>query len=195
VAHDTATMTTTRDWRRNREMWIRVLEKQTGEGVDRWNRRIAKQGLRHERSLRAWLTGQRVTGYAQSLLVMERFGYPDFVLASADQLIEQQYADRPNLRPIFDAIVGTATRCGDVIVQARKTYVSLVTPRRTFARVQPTTKSRVDLGLRLEERRPTRRLRPSKIHETMPLQVSLTAPEEVDSEVQKLLEQAYAENS
>jgi hypothetical protein len=38
-----------------------------------------------------------MTGYAQSLLVMECFGYPAFFLASADELIEGQYADRPQL--------------------------------------------------------------------------------------------------
>src|SRR5918994_7461666 len=166
-------MTKTRDWQRNKEMWVRVLQKQTGEGVAEWNRRLRKQRLRDERSLRAWLTRQGVTGYAQSLLVMEQFGYPDFVLATADQLIEQQYADRPRLRPIYDAIVRAATRCGDVVIQARKTYVSLVSPRRTFARVQPTTRRRVDLGLRLDGQKPGGRLQPSKIHETMQLQIGL----------------------
>jgi hypothetical protein len=188
-------MTKTRDWKRNREMWVRVLEKQTGEGVTVWNRRIRTQRLGDEPSVRAWLTRQGVTGYAQSLLVMERFGYPDFLLATADQLIEHQYADRSQLRPIYDAIIGAATTCGDVIIQARKTYVSLVSPRRTFARVQPTTKTRVDLGLRLEGRRPNGRLQASTIHETMRLQVSLTTRHDVDSDVQKWLQQAYAENS
>jgi hypothetical protein len=158
VAHG---MTETRDWQRNRDMWVRVLEKQTREGVDVWKRRIGNARLGDERSLRAWLTCQGVTGYAQSLLVMERFGYPDFVLASADQLIDQQYADRPHLRPIYDAIVSTAMQCGGVIIQARRTLVSLVTLRRPFARVLPTTKTRVDLGLRLDRQRPGGRLQPS----------------------------------
>jgi Domain of unknown function (DUF5655) len=195
VERNIAGMTQTRDWQRNRDMWVGVLERQTGEGVDVWKRRIGKQRIADERGLRAWLTKQGVTGYAQSLLVMERFGYPDFVLATADQLIAQQYADRPNLRPIYDAIVAAATRCGDVIIQARKTYVSLVTPRRTFARVQPTTRTRIDLGLRLDKRRPGGRLQPSKIHETMRLQVGVTTVDEVDSEVKKWLQQAYAENA
>jgi Domain of unknown function (DUF5655) len=195
VERNIAGMTQTRDWQRNRDMWVGVLERQTGEGVEVWKRRIGKQRIGDERGLRAWLTRQGVTGYAQSLLVMERFGYPDFVLATADQLIAQQYADRANLRPIFDAIVAAATRCGDVIIQARKTYVSLVTPRRTFARVQPTTRTRVDLGLRLDKRRPGGRLQPSKIHETMRLQVGVTTVDEVDSEVKKWLQQAYAENA
>jgi Domain of unknown function (DUF5655) len=191
VAHG---LTETRDWQRNREMWVRVLEKQTGEGVDVWKRRIGSKRLRDERTLRAWLTGQGVTGYAQALLVMERFGYPDFVLASADQLIDRQYVDRPSLRPIYEAIVKAAATCGEVAIQARKTYVSLVTPRRTFARIQPTTKTRVDLGLRLDVR-PGGRLRPSRIHETMPVHVSVAASTQVDAQVRKWLKQAYSENS
>ncbi|MGH7711697.1 MAG: DUF5655 domain-containing protein [Gemmatimonadaceae bacterium] len=79
-------------------------------------------------------------------------------------------------------------------LQTRKTYVSLVGPRRTFARVQPTTKSRVDLGLRLDKK-PKGRLQPSTIHETMHLQISLAAPADVDREVRECLRQAYEENA
>jgi hypothetical protein len=188
-------MTRTQDWNRNRDMWIRVLEKQTGEGLDIWNRRIATRRPRDARSLRTWLASQGVTGYAQSLLVMERFGYPDFVLATADQLVDRQYADRPELRPVYDAVVRAAARCGDVTIQARKTYVSLVSPRRTFARVQPTTRTRVDLGLRLEGRQSGGRLQTSTIHETMRLRVGLAKPGDVDADVRRWLQQAYAENS
>jgi hypothetical protein len=188
-------MPAVQDWQRNRQMWIRILEKQTGEGLEAWNRRLARQRLGDESSLRVWLSRQGVKGYAQSLLVMEQFGYPDFVLATADQLIEQQYADRRELLPIYNAIIEAAGAVGHVMIQARKTFVSLVTRRRTFARVQPTTKTRLDLGLRLDSVKPDGRLQPSKIHETMRLQISLTAPDQVDSEVVRWLHKAYAENS
>lgn len=188
-------MTKTRDWQRNREMWIRILEKQTGEGLNVWNRKIRKQRFDDEHQLRAWLTGQNVGGYAQQLLVMERFGYPDFILATADELIRKQYADRPHLRAIYDGIIKAADACGDVIIQARQTYVSLVSPRRTFARVQATTKTRVDLGLRLDGQPAAGRLRPSQIHETMRLQISLTSRTQIDSEVRNWLRRAYAENA
>jgi hypothetical protein len=62
------------------------------------------------------------------------------------------------------------------------------------ARIQPTTKDRLDLGLRLEGLKRGGRLRPSRIHESMAVQVSLNARDEVDSEVLELLEQAYDEN-
>ena len=175
-------------------MSARLLKERTGEDVDAWNQRIKKERFNDENALRVWLTRQGVTGYAQSLLVMERFGYPDFLLASADELVEGQYEDRPHLRPIFNAIIDAAAGLDDVTIQARKTYVSLVSPRRTFARVQPTTKNRVDLGLRLDGEKPGGRLQPSKIHETMRLQISFTTRDEVDSEALDWLQRAYDQN-
>jgi Domain of unknown function (DUF5655) len=184
-------MTRIRDWKGMRDMSARLLEERTGEDVESWNRRIKKESFNDEKALRAWLTKQGVTGYAQSILVMERFGYPDFLLASADELVEGQYDDRPHLRPILDAIIDAAAGLGEVTIQARKTYVSLVSPRRTFARVQPTTKNRVDLGLRLDGQKPGGRLQPSKIHDTMRLQISFTTRDEVDSEALDWLQRAY----
>ena len=188
-------MAKVRDWQGMRAMFERLLEERTGTGVATWNLRIKKERLDDEKSVRAWLTKQGVTGYAQTLLVMERFGYPDFLTATADELIDGQYADRPHLRPIFDAVVKAAVGLGDVTIQARKTYVSLVSPRRTFARVQPMTKNRVDLALRLDGEKPGGRLRPSKIHETMPVQIGLSSPKEVDAEALRWLRRAYRESA
>jgi hypothetical protein len=114
--------------------------------------------------------------------------------ASARDLIDAQYADRPQLRPVYEAIIAATRRLGDVVIQARKGYVSLVTPRRTFARVQAATKNRVDLGLRLDGKKPGGRLRPSRIHETMELQISFTTPEELDAEARRWLKEAYEQN-
>ena len=77
----------TRDWSHFRNKWIRVLEKQTGKGLNYWNARIGKEKFAAARSLEAWLAKHSVTGYAQQLLVMEQFGYPAFFTATADELI------------------------------------------------------------------------------------------------------------
>jgi hypothetical protein len=166
-------MTTTRDWSHYREMWIRVLKKHTGRDLDYWNARIGKKKFTNAERLKEWLAGQGVTGYAKQLLVMESFGYPDFVSSSADELIDGQYADRQHLRPIYEAIVASARTFGEIVIQARKGYVSLLTPKRTFTRVRPTTKSRIDLGLRLEGLQPRGRLEPSHIHFSMPCKSAL----------------------
>jgi hypothetical protein len=69
-------------------MCIRVLKKQTGKDLDFWNARIKKKKFADADRLMEWLEGQDVTGYARQLLVMEHFGYPDFLTASADELID-----------------------------------------------------------------------------------------------------------
>ena len=183
-----------RDWQRHREMSVRMLEKRTGEGLDAWNGRIAKRRPKDKAVLRAWLAEQGIDGYAQDLLVMERFGYPEWMTASAAELVDAQYNDRPELRPVYEKIIKAAGRVGEVAVQTRKTYVSLVSPRRTFARVQPSAKA-VNLALRLEGRKPGGRLQPSKIHESMPLQVRLESPNDVDADVIALLREAYEQNA
>lgn len=187
-------MSDIRDWEAMRAMSARLLKERTGEDVDSWNRRIQDRGFKDEEALRMWLMQEGVTGYAQSLLVMEHFGYPDYLLASADELIDAQYVDRPQLRPILDTIIKAMAGLGRVTIQARKGYVSFVSPRRTFARLRPTTKNRVDLGLRLEGVKPGGRLVPSKIQETMKVQISLRSPAEVDSEVLDWLQLAYDQN-
>src|SRR5580704_10633914 len=127
----------------------RLLEERTGHGLAEWNKRVASSGAHTEDAVRQWLESQGVTGHPMNLLVMERFGYPEFLLASADDLIDGQYADRPQLRAVLDAVLLAIAPLPGAEVQARKTKVTLVTPKRKFAEVVPTTKTRVDLFLRI----------------------------------------------
>jgi len=190
-------MTQPRDWSGMVAWSADLLQRSTGAGLAEWNQRVRETGIDTEPALRAWLGEQGITGYAQMLLVMERFGYPEFLLASADELIDGQYADRPHLRPILDRIVAVAAMAGDVQVQARKTYVSLVGPRRKFALVKPTTRSRVDLGLRLADQPAGARLQVAKSlgDDTMPVRIALSSVAEVDDEVVEWIRRAYAANA
>jgi hypothetical protein len=122
---------------------------------------------------------------------------PERGAAGADaELVDGQYADRPQLRPVLDAVLVAASALGPVTVQVRKTCVSLVSPRRTFAAVQATTKSRVDLGLRLDGMEPKGRLLVAKniASGTINLRIALGGPGEVDEEVAGWLRRAYDES-
>jgi hypothetical protein len=69
-------------------------------------------------------------------------------------------------------------------------------PRRTFAVVQASTKSRVDLGLRLPGREPGGRLLPAKTigNGDCTVRVGVTAVDGVDDEVVDLLDAAWSAN-
>ena len=101
----------------------------------------------------------------------------------------------PQLRPVLDALLAALPAVGPATVQARKTMVSLVTPRRTFAVIQATTKSRVDLGLRLDHENPGGRLLAARDLGAATVRIPLTRPEDVDPEVLDWLRRAYAENA
>jgi hypothetical protein len=178
-----------------REQEIQWLIERTGEGLETWNARVREAGVSDEASLRAWLTERGVTGYPAMLLVMERFGYPDYLQASADELIDGRYADRPALRPILDTILGLLPAIGKIEVQARKTHVAFLTPKRTFGALQPTTRKRADLGLRLTpDQQPSGRLEraPNFGQSSVTHKIGLASADDVDDETISWLKKAYA---
>ena len=191
-------MTQTRSWA---EMltWIEQrLVAATGDDVATWSARVRETGLTTEAEVRAWLAERGITGYGQMVLVMERFGYPDFL----DR--HRRRAGRRPVRGEAGAAAGVrgrrhggARRGADVDVQARKGYVSLVTPRRTFAVVQASTRDRVDLGLRLPGREPAGRLLPARSigNGDCSVRFGLTSVADVDDEVVDVLAEAYAANT
>jgi hypothetical protein len=187
----------TRGWKEMVAKYAAQLEEETGEDLQAWNARIRAEGPDDEAALRRWLKKRGITGYVQMVLVMERFGYPDFLEMSDAELIDGQYEDREHLRPILDRIlVITSERHPDVEVVGRKTYVPLYTPRRQFAVVKATTKSRVDLGLRLDGHKPSDRLVVAKGlgNETINLRIPLESVEEVDDDVVWWLDSAWERN-
>ena len=190
-------MAQARSWQEMNARIREQLQRQTGEDVASWNARIAAEpSLADEAALRAWLVERGVTGYPAMLLVFERFGYPDYLRRGADDLIDAQYRDRPALRPIFDAVLAVLPTVGQVELQARKTYVALLGPRRTFASIQATTRSRVDLGLRLEGVVASGRLEVARSigQSAMTHRIGLGSPDAVDDEVVAWLRQAYEAN-
>ena len=175
-------------------MWIRVLEKETGKSLEYWNAAVKALAPGDPDELETWLAERCIQGYASTLLRMEFFGYPDFLSIAGPKLLELQFQDRIGLRPIYDAIIEAAAANGVLIIQHRKSYTSLVTPRRTFARIRPTSRKRVDLGLRLEEHIANDRLLPSRMHPTMKWELRLHSLEEWDTEAVELLAAAYRQN-
>jgi hypothetical protein len=190
------TSTRARSWQ---EMYAQVqaqLERQTGEPLAAWNARVKAFAPADEAALRAWLAGKGVAGYPQMLLVFETFGYPSYLQKDAAELIDGQYRDRPNLVPIYDKVVDVALELGHVELQARKTYVALIGPKRTFASIQATTKTRIDVGLRLDGVSPGGRLEIAKSigQSSMTHKIALAAPTDVDDVAVGWLRRAYEAN-
>ena len=183
-----------------------LLLRKTGRDVAFWAGQARSAGIQNDAQLRAWMRDEHgVTGYAQYAVSWELFGYPEFMLRNADELIDGQYASHPQLRPIADAILAWASATDGVEIQMRKGYVSLHSPRRKFAQVTRTTNTTVDVTLRLDIQgldaaglgaAAGGRLEAVKVRADDPFsrRIRLTSPDQVDGEVLEILATALEQN-
>ncbi|MET4592474.1 DUF5655 domain-containing protein [Arthrobacter sp. 754] len=188
---------TARTWQGMVDSNQALLERKTGHGVGYWAERARSAGLKNDAELRGWMrTEHGITGYAQYAVSWELFGYPDFMLRDADELIDGQYANHPGLRPIADALLAWAAATDGVEIQMRKGYVSLLGPRRKFAQVTRTTNTAVDVALRLDAAAEGR-LEALKTRTENPFtrRVRLTSVDQVDGELLDILAKALDQNS
>lgn len=153
--------------------------------------------MRTDAELRDWMRDEHaITGYAQYAVSWEMFGYPEFMLRDADELIDGQYVSHPHLRPIADAVLAWAAAADGVEIQMRKGYVSLHSPRRKFAQVSRANKTAVDVTLRIEApiggRLEAVHVRGGDFFDR---KVRLTSVEQVDEAFLDLLETALKQNS
>jgi predicted transport protein len=109
-------------------------------------------------------------------------------------LVERQYAGKEALLPIYERLATVIGALGkDVEPGPRGTYVSYGRPKQ-FALVKPSTKTRVDLGLRLPGAAATERLQEAGSFGSGNIthRVALTSPDDVDAELEGWLREAYA---
>jgi hypothetical protein len=104
-------------------------------------------------------------------------------------LVEKQYAAKPNLRPIYDAIVSAVSEFGpDVDIVPKQATVSLRRSKQ-FGLVSPATKSRVDVGINLKGEPGGERLK--AIGGMCTHTVGVTHEDEVDDELLGWLREAF----
>jgi hypothetical protein len=96
------------------------------------------------------------------------------------------------LRPIYEALIAAVESFGDdVEIAPKRTYVSL-RRKKQFGLIQPSTATRVDVGINLKGVEPAGRLEKSGSFNSMCThRVRLTEPGQVDDDLIGWLRQAY----
>ncbi|MFU8947707.1 DUF5655 domain-containing protein [Mycetocola zhadangensis] len=106
------------------------------------------------------------------------------------ELVDKQYAAKPALRPIYDALVGVISAFGDDVELAPKSASVSLRRSKQFALIAPTTKTRVDVGINLKGEPGTDRLRATGGMCTH--SVGVMSVDEVDDELRGWLREAYS---
>jgi hypothetical protein len=114
-------------------------------------------------------------------------------ISESSDLVAAQYAgDKAALKPIYDALIKAAKSCGAMEVAPKKAYVSLRRSKQ-FVIIQPSTRTRVDLGLNIKGEPPKGRLEMSGSFNAMVShRVKLEKVADVDKDVKAWIRKAWS---
>ena len=176
---------------------IANMKEKTGKTLEQWLGVAKKTGAtKHGAVVKALKSDHGLThGYAN--LVAHKLLKSD-AASKADggtDLVAAQYAGpKADLKPIYDAVIKVARSLGkDVEVSPKKTYVSL-RRKKQFALVQPSTRTRVDLGITLKDEQADGRLeKAGSFNAMVSHRVRLEKPADVDEDVKAWIKQAWSE--
>jgi predicted transport protein len=173
---------------------VQNLADKTGKTLAQWLQLVAASGqAKHGEIVKHLKAEHGVThGYA-NLIAHRALAAAGPAPAGGDDLVAAQYAGiKAALRPVYDALMKAIGAFGsDVEVAPKKAYVSLRRSKQ-FAIIQPSTATRVDVGINLKGTAPTGRLEESGGFNAMVShRVRVSAVEDVDAELVGWLRKAY----
>ncbi len=172
---------------------IANMKEKTGKTMPQWLK-IAKASKLHKHGeLVKHLKGDHGMTHGFANLVAHETLQSSAASSSAGDLVAAQYSGKKaDLKPIYDAVLAAVSKLGvDVEIAPKKAYVSLRRSKQ-FALVQPSTATRVDLGINLKGVKPQGKLEASGSFNSMVShRVRLERAQDVDSKVKAWLKQAY----
>jgi hypothetical protein len=170
------------------------LAELTGRSLDEWNAVVAKSGLAKHGEIVKMLKSEHAVTHGYANLIAHKTLESDAAsMGSDDELLAAQYSgEKADLRPIHDKLEKAIRGFGDdVEFAAKKAYVSL-RRNKQFGLIQPSTKTRVDVGINLRGKAAEGRLEASGSFNTMVShRVRVSTVNEVDAELIQWLREAY----
>ncbi len=171
---------------------LRNLEEKTGNTLEHWVGVVHKSGLDKHGAIVKMLKSDHGMTHGYANLVAHEARNAAVSGGGDEDLVAAQYSNKEQLRPIYDHLAAAVQELGDDVELApKKAYVSLRRAKQ-FGLIQPSTKTRVDVGLNLKGRKPTARLEASGSFNAMVShRVRLGDVAEVDEELIGWLRDAY----
>jgi len=138
------------------------LAEKTGKTLAQWLKIAGGSKLQKHGELVKFLKSDHGLSHGYANLIAHKTLKSDAgSVANVDDLVDAQYAGKKaELRPIYDKLMAAVIEFGDVEVSPKKAYVSLRRAKQ-FAIVQPSTATRLDVGINLKGAEPVGRLEAS----------------------------------
>ena len=173
---------------------IAGLREKTGKSLDEWLKILRSSKLSKHKEFMSLLKNEHglTHGFA-NMIALQALQSDSHTADDPAALVDAQYAGaKAGLRPIYDTFIAALQKFGtDVEVSPKKAYVSLRRGKQ-FAIIQPSTATRVDVGITLKDHAPAGRLEASGSFNAMVShRVRVSNPTEVNKELLGWLKAAY----
>jgi predicted transport protein len=175
---------------------IANCKEKTGKTLDQWLKITRSAKLSKHGEIVKLLKSEHGVTHGFANLIAHKTLESDAGSSNDQDLITLQYASgKEALRPIYDALISAVQKFGnDVEISPKKAYVSL-RRNKQFAIIQPSTKTRVDVGLNLKSTDPQGRLEASGSFNSMVThRVRIEDVKQVDKELVGWLKKAYEQS-
>jgi hypothetical protein len=171
---------------------VRGLKEKTGKTLAQWVALAKKSGETKHGAIVKHLKVEHGLTHGYANLVAHEFLGGSSYSSDATDLVAAQYAGKKAaLLPIYEKLHREIAKFGEVEFAPKKTYVSLRRSKQ-FGLIQPSTATRVDVGLNLPGEAATERLEASGSFNSMVThRVRLASPGEVDAELLGWLRTAH----
>ena len=169
------------------------VEEKTGKPLDVWIQIVNNQGLEKHGQVVAFLKSDHGVTHGYANLIAHKAMKTDAGSSDADSLVNAQYSKgKEHLRPILDVLSNHIQKFGDDIEFAPKKANVSVRRKKQFLLIQPSTKTRMDLGLKLKGVEITDRLENSGPFGSMCThRVRIESVAEIDDELLAWIHEAY----
>ena len=171
---------------------IKNLEENTGKKFEEWLSIASKSGFEKHGELIKFLKTEYGLTHGYANLVAHKARQSDAESAEDADLIKDQYVGKETLKPLYDQLISEIQKFGkDVELAPKRAYVSL-RRKKQFGLIQPSTKTRLDVGINLKGVEPKDKLEKAGSWNTMVShRVKLSADDKIDSDLISWLKAAY----
>jgi hypothetical protein len=169
------------------------LKKNTGKSLEQWVKIAQGSKLAKHGEIVQFLKSEHELGHGYANLVAQKALGTLSADESSDDLLSAQYSGaKAVLRPIYDALAAEIAKFGsDVDFSAKKAYVSLRRSKQ-FGIIQPSTATRLDVGINLKGEAATgRREASGSFNSMVSHRVRIENKSQVDKELIGWLKKAY----
>ncbi len=169
------------------------LKEKTGKSINEWIEIVKKTKLEKHKEIIDYLKANHGFTHGFANLVAHKARKSDAgSVENQDDLVTDQYKGKESLRPIYDKIITELKQFGDDFeIAPKRAYVSL-RRKKQFAIIQPSTKTRVDVGINIKGRETTERLEASgSFNGMVSHRVRISDAKEVDKDLINWMKEGY----